>query len=91
VRRTEDCGRNAVGAELVVGPLALLRIIADEGNGRVVLIEDCDSPLQLRNDGVVSVETDLAGATQVLCDVAYEFAVKVEVAEAKVFPVAYQE
>ena len=91
VRGTEDGCGNALGAEFVVGPLALLRIVPDKGDGHVVLVEDRDPPMQLRDDGVVSVKTDLARTAHVLRDVADEFAVKVKVAEAEIFPIADQE
>ena len=87
----EDVCGNAVGAELVVSPLVLLRIVPDKGDRHVVLVENRDPPLQLRDDGVVTMKTDLARSTQVLGDVADELAVKVKVAEAKVFPIADQE
>jgi hypothetical protein len=40
---------------------------------------------------MIAVEADLTGTTHVLRDVAYEFSIKVEVAEAQVFAIANQQ
>src|SRR5437588_316860 len=81
------CG-NTAGPRLVSRPLALLRVVADKRDRHIVLVEDRNPALQLRDDGVVPMKTNLARTPQMLRDVANERAVKVKVAEAKVFPIA---
>ena len=88
MRCTENVCGNIVGTELVIRPLALLRVVADKRDRYIVLVEDRNPALQLRDDGVVAMKTNLARTPQVLRDVANERAVKVKVAEAKVFPIA---
>ena len=46
VCRAEVCGCNVAGRERVVGPLLVVGIIAEEGYGDVVLVEDGDAALQ---------------------------------------------
>ena len=79
------------GLEFVVGPLCALRIVTEEGDGDIVLVEDRDSAFQLGDDGVVPVKTYLAWAAQMLSDSANEFSVEVEMTEAAIFAVAHQE
>ena len=88
MRGTENACGNIVGTELVIRPLALLRVVAEKRYRHIVLVEDRNPALQLGDDGVVPMKTNLARTPQMLRDVANELAVKVKVAEAKVFPIA---
>src|SRR4029077_21112283 len=90
MRCTESACGNMVGTELVIRPLARLWVVADKRDWHVVLVEDRHPTLPLRNDGGVPVKTNLARTPQMLRDVANELAVKVKVAETKVFPIADQ-
>jgi len=91
MRCTENACGNIVGTELVIRPLTLLRVVADKRDRHIVLVEDRNPTLQLRDDGVVPMKTNLARTPQMLRDVANELAVKVKVAEAKVFAIADQQ
>ena len=84
-------GRNGGGVYVVLRPLGLLGVVAKEGYGHVISVEDSSPPFQLRDEGVVAVKADLARAAEVLGDVADELAVEIEVGEAVVFAVADQE
>ena len=91
VCRAKDSCWDVLRTKLVFGPLTLLWVITDERDGHVVLVEDRDPPMQLRNDRIVSMETDLARTAHMLRNVSHEFAVKIKVAKPKIFPVADQE
>ena len=80
VRRAEAHGRDAVGVQIISGPLILVRVVAEESDGNIVAIEDGDAALELGNQGVISVKADLAGAAKVFRDGADVFAVQIEVA-----------
>ena len=76
MRCTENACGNIVGTELVIRPLALLRVVADKRDRRTALVDDRNPTLQLRDDGVVPMKTNLAQTPQMLRDVASELAVK---------------
>ena len=90
MRGTEDGDRDICGLETVVGPLSFLRIVSNKSDRHVVLIEDRDPALQFRDDSLIAVETNLARAAQMLCNMAYKFSIEVEVAQTKVLPVTDQ-
>jgi len=91
VRCAERARLDAARIEVVIRPLRLLRIVAQKSNRHVVSIEDGNAPFQFRHHRVITFETDLAGRAQVLGHRADVFAIKVEVAQAPVFPIAYQQ
>ena len=90
MRGTEDGDRDICGLETIIGPLSFLRIVSNKSDRHVVLIEDRDPALQFRDDSVIAMETNLARATQMLCNMAYKFSIEVEVAETEIFPVTHQ-
>jgi hypothetical protein len=60
MRCTENACGNIVGTELVILPLALLRVVADKRDRHIVLVEDRNPTVQFRDDGVVPMKTNLA-------------------------------
>ena len=78
------------GADVVVCPLGFLWVISQKGDRNIISIKDRNSTLQLRDHCVVSQEADLTRAAQVQSDVADKFAIEIELAETKIFPVAHQ-
>jgi len=87
----EECWGDVAGLQVVVCPLLMVGIVAEESYGGIVAIEDGDAAFKFRDDGVVAMEAYLAWAAQMLGDGADESSIEVEVAEAAVFAVAYEE
>ena len=90
VRGAENGRWHAVRTDLIVSPLALLGVVADESDRHIVLVNNRDPPLQLRDNRIVPMEADLAWTPQMLRHVADKLAVIVEMAEPEVFPIAYE-
>src|ERR1700678_858585 len=91
VSRAEVGESNVARKQFVVGPLILVRIVAQEGNRHIVFIKNGDAPLQLRDHGVVTPKTYLARTTQVQRHVADKLAIEIVMAEPPVFAVAHQQ
>ena len=82
---------DVIGIEFVIRPLRFLRIVAEESDRHIVSIEDGNAPFEFRHHCIIVLQTDLARASQVLGHGADIFAIQVEVAQAPVFAVAYQQ
>src|SRR5579859_5017139 len=91
MRSAEDSRRNTFRTQPVVRPLALLRIVAQKGHRHIVLVNDRDPPLQLRHNRMIAMKTHLARAPQMLRDVANELSIEVEMTQAKILAIAYQQ
>src|SRR5205085_218755 len=89
--RAEYRRRDILRIHVVISPLGFLRVVSQKRHRHIVFIKNRDSPLQLRHDGVVFMETHRARAAQVERDVANKFDIQIKMTEPKVFPVAYQE
>src|SRR5450631_1270955 len=86
----EDWGDFA-GLELVVGPLCALRIVAEESDRGIVLVENGDAAFQLGDDSVVTVKANLARPAKMLSYGAHELSIEVEMTEAAILAIAYQQ
>jgi hypothetical protein len=75
--------------EFIIRPLRFLRIVTQKSDRCVVSIKNGDAALQFRNHCIVAVKAGLAGTAQVLGYRTHVFAIKVEVAQAPVFAIAY--
>lgn len=90
MRGAEKRWRDVAGLELIVGPLRLLWVVAQESNGGVIPVKYRDSTLQFRDQCIISMKAHLARAAQMLRDGTDKLAVKIEVAQAAVLAIAHQ-
>src|SRR5438874_5060040 len=91
VRCAEHARLDVGRIEFIIRPLQLLRIIAQKSNWCVVSIQNGNAAFQFRNHSIMAVKADLAWPPQVLGHGADVFAIKVEMAQAPVFAIAYQQ
>ena len=86
----EECWGDVAGLQVVVCPLLMVGIVAEESYGGIVAIEDGDAAFKFRDDGAVTMKAYLAGATQMLRNGAHKLAVKIVVAQAAILAIAHQ-
>src|ERR1039458_5404035 len=89
--RAERCGCNLSWQKLLVCPLCLLRVVAEESDRGIVLVEDGDAPFQFRDHRIVPMKAHLAWAPQMQSDCAHELSVEVKMTKPAVLSVAYQQ
>ena len=79
---------NSLRVKIVVGPLRLVRIVAEKSYGGIVTIEYGDSAFEFGHDGEVAMQTYLTGTTQMLRDGTDVIPVEIEVAKAAILAIA---
>lgn len=88
MRRTEGGGGDFAWLKVVICPLFLLWIIAEESDRGVVFVDDGDATFEFGNYRIVTVKTDLAWPAQMLGYRTHEFSIEIKMAEATVLAVA---
>ena len=77
-----------LGIQIIIGPLGLVRIVAEKGDRRVVAIEYSHATFEFRDDGVVAMKRRLARTAKVLRDRVDVLSVEIEVTQPAIFAIA---